>query len=102
MGLLTDEQKTIIDRKADTYAGDLRVEVAGHRVMLWVAAWQGRIAETVLGEFDDPNAALQEVLEYDGFKNRSMFSAARVVLGEIAKERHSHEYLHRYLATSQK
>lgn len=102
MALLTDEQKATIDSKADTYAGDLRVEVIGRRVVLWVAAWQGRIAETVLGEFDDPNAALKEVLEHDGFKNRSMFSAADVVRSEIAKERHSHEYLHRYLATSQK
>lgn len=83
--VLTPEQETILKSYVDIYAGDFRVMVEGKRVFFYVAAWQGDIAWKHIGSFSNPNAVMQAVYDHPIYKDSSKFSAAAVVLRQIAK-----------------
>lgn len=73
---LTDEQKQIIDAKAAAFWADFKVKVRDRHVILYVDSWRSEEDyPTDLGEFDDPHAVMQAILEYPGYANRSPVSA---------------------------
>lgn len=94
---LTDEQKQIIDAKVAAFCADFKVKVKGNHIILYVDSWRDHEDyPTDLGEFEDPQAVMQAILDYPGYANRSPVSAKRIQ-AEVLLE-HEAEYRRRGLA----
>jgi hypothetical protein len=83
--ILSSGQEATIKNYVDAFWDDFKFKIEGQKVIFYVDAWQGHMYFLDFGEFDNPQEVIQAIEDCPIYQNRSMVSAKRVVLGEIAK-----------------